>query len=213
MARDDWFRRTTWSAADADAFNARLRRARTTFHKAQYLRIQAYTLGQTRKEPLTRAALDLLQRIFTEFPEPSELASAHLRAAQCHEFLGNIDQAIVHFRCSMDCQTKYPNRDVGVLLEFPWFVVTHKLSPLYAEALSVLQHAHLAFPVQSFKAAAARALVACEHGDSETAAKNAQAALDAAKLEQSQFRNHRPLGLVGKEYQSVIEQLHAIAAV
>jgi len=41
MATEEWFRNTTWNK-DIDAeFEARLKRSRGSFHKAQYLRIQA----------------------------------------------------------------------------------------------------------------------------------------------------------------------------
>jgi tetratricopeptide (TPR) repeat protein len=212
MARDDWFRRTTWSEEDERTFFARLARSRSSFHKSQYLRIQAGSLAATGREPLVRVALDLLQRLFADLPEPSELESAHLQAAQCHEQLGNLLPAVEHFRLARQAQSRYPNSDAGTALEFPWFVVEHRLSSLYDEALDSLRAAHLAFPVQSFKAAAIRAFVAEARNHHQAASQHALEALEAAGRKQSQFRYHRSLGLVGEEYESVIARLRKLAA-
>jgi len=212
MARDDWFRKTTWSDADEDAFFTRLRRSRSVFHKAQYLRLQAHSLAGTEQEPLVRAALALLDRLFTEFPDLSQLAQAHLLAAHCYEQLGEVTRAIDHFRLSRGARSKYPNLDAGTDLEFPWFIVKHDISSLYDEALTTLVTAHLAFPVQIFKASAVRAFIAISRGDSQAAIRHAREALDAVGLEKSQFRYHRNLGIVGEEHRSVVERLSVIAA-
>jgi len=158
-----------------------------------------------------QVALDLLQKLFDEFPDPSQLSSAHLQAAQCYEQLGCIPQAIEHFQRSLDAQALYPNLDPGTALEYPWFVVMHDLKDHYRAALEILDKAHLAFPVQLFKAAAVRAFIAHSNRDG-LATQHATEALAAAGLEQSQFRYHRNLGLVGERYASQIERLRAIAA-
>ena len=210
MARDDWFRRTTWSAADAKEFFARLKRSRPS-SKAQYLRIQAHTLAETRQDALSRVALELLQQLFAEFPESPELASAHLQAARCQDKLGDIQSALSHFRLSLEALAKRPNHDPGTALEYPWFVARRELEDEYDAALDVLKRAHLAFPIQALKAAAIRALIASARGDRQ-AAQYAQEALDAAGLRQSSFRYHRGLGLVGEEYAPYIRHLQSLVA-
>jgi tetratricopeptide (TPR) repeat protein len=212
MARDDWFRRTSWSTGESQDFFAKLARSRSDFHKAQYLRIQALSLAQTKRGPLVRAALDLLRRLFTDVPDGSQLASAHLQAAHCHERLGDIPQAVTHFRLSLEAQSRYPNSDPGTALEFPWFIVEHELSDLYDEALQTLQAAHLAFPVQFFMAAAVRAFIAKSRSEHQNASRHAREALEAAGLTQSQFPYHRSLGIVGKEYQPIVARLSKFAA-
>jgi hypothetical protein len=46
MSKTEWFRRTTWTPEDEASFRARLKRSRGSFHKAQYLRIQAEHLQE-----------------------------------------------------------------------------------------------------------------------------------------------------------------------
>jgi tetratricopeptide (TPR) repeat protein len=211
MERDDWFRKTAWTDSDAHGFFERLNRSRGVDRKAQYLRIQAYTLANTRQEHLVRVALDLLQQLFTEFPEPYELVSAHLQAAQCHEQLGDIRQALDHFHLSLDAQVLAPNSDPGTALEYSWFIASNGIEDRYESAISTLQRAHIAFPVQLFKAAAVRAFIAQARGDSR-AVDYANKALGAADLEQSPFQSHKTLGLIGDDYRLQIERLRTIAA-
>jgi len=212
MGNDDWFRRTTWSEQDQREFFTRLARSRGTFHKSQYLRLQALSLTGTGSEPLIRVALALLQRLVAEYPDPSQLEQAHLQAARCHEQLADLDHAVEHFRLAHRAHSGYPNSDAGTALEFSWFIVEHRLADLYAEALEVLQAAHVAFPVQSFKAAAVRAFVAESRDDPQSARMHALEALEAAGLKKSPFRYHRSLGLVGEEYELAIQRLNELAA-
>ena len=208
MKNEEWFRRTTWSPDAERDFFERLNRARAP-NKAQYLRIQALHLAEAGH---AHAALNLLDRLFAEFPDLVQLAIAHSQAAQCHEHLGNTDEAIREYRLALEVQERFPNVDPGTRLEFPWFVVMKKLEPLYDEALSILESAHIAFPVQVFKAAAIRAFVARERQSQAQASQFAVEALRAAGVEESEFRYHRTLGLVGPEYEHVIEQLAELAA-
>jgi tetratricopeptide (TPR) repeat protein len=212
MTNDDWFRRTTWSDEDRTAFFARLGRSRGASRKAQYLRIQAQTLADTRREPLFRAALELLDRLFAESPEPSQRAAAHHLAATCHEALGDLEEAVHQFRLALAAAAQHRGLDPGTALEFPWFVVEHDLADLYDEALRTLAAAHLAFPVQFFKAAAIRAVIAARQGDHRAASRHATEALEAAGLAEAPFRRHRGLGRVGQEYERALERMTTLAA-
>jgi hypothetical protein len=212
VARDDWFRRTTWTSQDETDFYARLGRSRSPFHKSQYLRLQAGTLLGTGRKPLVLAALRLLDRLFAECPDQSQLESAHLQAAMCYDILGNLEKAIVHFRLAIAAHSGLPNYHSGVSLEFPWFIVQHGLSDHFNEALVVLQSAHIAFPVEMFKAATIRCRIAQAQGDSVLAVQSAREALRAASSTASQFQNHRSLGLVGEKYAPILKELHAVAA-
>jgi hypothetical protein len=212
MRSKDWFRRTTWSDEDRAAFFARLVRSRGAFHKAQYLRIQAHTLAETRQEPLVRAALGLLDRLFVESPDPSQLAAARFLAAKCHELLGNLDEAVNQFRLALTAKAQHRGLDPNTALEYPWFIIEHELTSLYDEAIETLAAAHLAFPVQVFKAAAVRAVVAENHRDHRAASRHAHEALEAAGLKEAPFRYHRELGLVGREYERIIERMSKLAA-
>lgn len=83
MARDDWFRNKTWNAEVAAAFEARLKRSRTSAAKAQYLRIQASGLITSSDAFLRRVGADLTKRVIAEYPEEQ------LQITAAYETLGN----------------------------------------------------------------------------------------------------------------------------
>lgn len=210
MAGEDWFRKTSWSRDDERAFFLQLRELRGAAKNAQLLRIQAYTLARTREERWIRAALGLLALLFDRYPDPSELAAAHLLAAQCHDALGEIELALSHFRASLRAQAGEPGFDPGGAFELAWFVASRKLSQLYDEALRELDRVHPDSPLQRFKAAAVRAFVAESRGEAAAAAEHAREALAAAAKKPSRFRIRGKQGLVGPEYQPVVEQLRLL---
>jgi hypothetical protein len=212
VARDDWCRRKSWSSKDEAEFFARLARSRSPFHKAQYLRIQAGELAAVGRPDLTRVALELLSKHLAEFSDPYAQTQAHFAAAGCHAQLGDNEEAVKHFRLSLKENRQAPHIELGTTLEFPWFVVSRQLTALYDEALGMIESAHIAFPVQSFKAAVVRAVIAECRGETRAAAHYAREALSAAELRESQFRYHRQLGLVGPEYAVIMKRLKKLAA-
>lgn len=125
MARDDWYRRTSWSAPDQADFFARLRRSRTNANKAQYLRIQANYLADA---DLDAAAVELLNLLIRDFPERFELAQAHLQKAECLIELDDREGAIAEFRLSLQGQRDCPNVRTMCWLGFPWYIVGQNLT-------------------------------------------------------------------------------------
>src|SRR5437016_4351602 len=99
MARDEWFRSETWDEPTRVAFEARLARSRTPFHRAQYLRIQGLTLTTTNKRCEVSAGRALLERVITDFPdEVMEVAGAHFALAETFLRDNRTDDAIPHLR-------------------------------------------------------------------------------------------------------------------
>jgi len=210
MGRDDWYRRSSWTEADRLEFYQRLKRSRGSYHKAQYARIQAsYLAGAGHIEP----AIDLLNRLFVEFPHESQLAQAHLQKAQCFITEGRIDDAIQEFRATLEAEKRYPKSRTQVWLDFPWFVVTRAMSDLYGEALEFLESGDrwTMFPVDEYRLAAIRAFMADENGQSELARDFANTALSAATKEYSGFRFHPKVGIVSRQDAEIKRRLERLA--
>jgi hypothetical protein len=199
MARDDWYRRSTWSAADQEDFFARLKRSRTVESKSQHLRIQACHLA---KAGLHAEAADLLDQFFREFADRTELAIAHLQKAQCMIELNRTEAAINEFRASLQAERDFPNSRTGCWLDFPWFIVRQRNAVLYDEALSVLQefvsNSDLMFPIERYKYWTVLALISESRGDNATAKASAISALECEAMSHSGFRYHPDVGLVNK---------------
>jgi tetratricopeptide (TPR) repeat protein len=214
MPRDDWYRHSTWSPADQQDFFARLKRSRTAANKAQYVRIQASCLADAGHH---HAAVELLDLLFREFPERFELAQSRLQKALCLIQLNEPQAAITEFRASLQSQREYPHVATSCWLQFPWFIVRQQLSELYDEALAVLEEfrtdTRLAFPIERYRFAAVRALIAQARNDIESAREFAKVALQCAAAEHSGFRYHPDVGLVETLDANVHNRLRALIGV
>ncbi len=196
MSREQWYRRTTWTEQDRSEFFQRLFRSRGQFHKAQYLRIQAFYLVQAGE---VCPAMELLKRLFDEFAEKSQMPHAHLQMAECHLALNNFDDALDEYRASLAAELKCPGIRTNVWLAFPWLVVVRTMRHLYPEARQFLDwgKSHLAtFPIEQFQLAAIQSFMAADEGQLEAAGQFARIALEAAGRSHSGYRYHAKLGLV-----------------
>jgi tetratricopeptide (TPR) repeat protein len=211
MAKDDWFRRTTWTDQDRDEFQARLARSRGAANKAQYLRIQAYHLAEAREYEV---ALELLEQLLKEYPEAFELEAVYDLQARCFIGLDNIDKAIEAYHSCFEFQKLYPHERTHAKLDYCWLIAINKISHLYAEVEPLLKKYQssisLSFPIQLFKLAATRALIAEEEGRLEYAAMFIKHAMNAAQQNNSGLRYHPNLGLVGEIPREVAQRLAAI---
>src|SRR4051812_28154393 len=103
----EWYRRTTWSAADREDFEAHLTRSRGVYYKSQYLRIQAGHL-QEATPALYREALCLLERVFGEWRHDSQVAGALFQKAECLLEIEGFDVAAPVFREGLEFERQHP---------------------------------------------------------------------------------------------------------
>jgi tetratricopeptide (TPR) repeat protein len=120
MSKTEWFRRSTWSDADREDFNARLKRSRGDGNKAQYLRIQAGHLADAGHHAV---AIELLDRLFAEFPQRIELAQAHSQKAESLAQLGQTEAAVKEYRAALQTERDFPNVQTNAWLDFGWLIV------------------------------------------------------------------------------------------
>jgi tetratricopeptide (TPR) repeat protein len=212
LTMTEWFRRTTWSDADREDFNVRLKRSRGAGNKSQYLRLQAFHLGQAGHHA---GAIELLDRLFVEFPDKIQLAQAHAQKADSLAKLGHIEAAIGEYRASLQAERDYPNVCTNAWLDFGWFVLEMQLTPLYDEVARVLEEFRkkdgIKFPAIEYRYTAILALLADERGEKEQAREFAKQALAEAAKEHSGLRYHPTVGLVGSESNGFLNQLMILA--
>lgn len=213
MGRDDLYRRTTWTPEDQEQFFARLARSRSLGNKSQYARIQGYTLFEA---GLFESAIELFNRVLSEWPSPTELAQTHLHLAQCHAELDHRDDAATHFRAALAAEKAMPNIQTGAWLLYPWFVLSNEITERYDEIERVIcDHEEVRerhFPNEVYRWAAAKALLAERRGDFSAAVHFAKTALAAADQTDSGFRYHPDVGLVKNPAGTIYERLLALAA-
>src|SRR5438876_101532 len=198
MARDSWFRRSTWSPSDRADFAAHMRRSRTAGARAQYLRIQAFHLQHVGPPGMYEAGLELLDQLLEECPERTQLSSAHEQRAECLFQLGRVEEAIAAYRAALEAERNFPNVHGLAYLGFAELVLKLERRKLFPEALSVLAEfsGYELVPINLYRLSAALALLFEAAGEMAKAKSYAQAALAAASAEQSGLRYHQDLGLV-----------------
>ncbi len=188
MSNSDWFRRTTWSTEDREAFFSRLKRCRGSYNKAQYVRIQAWHL-QHASPPDYVAALELLDYFFREYSHPDELSAAYRQKAECLEALGSLEGAVESLRESVKVDLATGPRTTAVF-DYAMLVVSHGLKDRYNEVLEALSKLRdpeplLLFPLMQYQAFAAMAIIGAEDGKLREAQGYAKKALAAWEKHQS----------------------------
>lgn len=198
MSNADWYRRLTWTPADAAEFAERLKRSRSAFHRAQYLRIQAHHLQEAGRPELTTAALTLLDQLIAECARDPAISLAHKQRAECLVDLGRSSEALDAYRAALSARRDAPGWQHDAHLGFAELVIALGRHDLYGEALVALDEFadEGPFPVQRYSSAASRALIAAHLGDHASAAAWARRAIAAADQSESPFPRHRDLGLV-----------------
>ena len=212
MSKLEWFRRTTWTDDDRKDFNARLKRSRGASNKAQYLRIQAYHLAEVGNE---EGSIELLDRLFAEFPDKLQLAQAHQQKGSSLARLSKIEAAIQELRAALQAERDFPNVKTNAWLDFGWLVVEKQLIDLYDEVSRVLQEfrdeSGLTFPATEYRYATIQALLADAKGEEALASEFAKQALAEAAKVHSGLSYHPALGLAGSERNIFEKRLEELA--
>jgi tetratricopeptide (TPR) repeat protein len=213
MPSSEWYRCISWTSTEQAEFEARLKRSRGAFYKAQYLRIQAVTLLATGSPALVPSALALVARLLREYPDEEQLLARTTRA-ECLARLGRWDEALDAYRVALDWERTHSGHHAEAYLDFVHLILYLERRDLYGEAEGVLDAfgGTELFPVSGFRFAAARALLAEYAGDRSRAIRWAQTALEAAARTESGLRYHPDLGLVGSQHTTTVARLRALCA-
>ncbi len=214
MSTKDWFRHTTWTAADQQDFFARLARAHKN-KRPQYLYIQASYLLDTHQRRDVWAALDLLHLCLAEYaPSDDEIENIQHMRARCFEKLGQTDAAIDAYRAALNARQRAPQGRSYAPLDFAYLVVRKHRTGLYAEAMNALTNyadaVILLFPDAQYRYSAACAIIAQETGETERAREFAAKALQAVSKTDSGLSFHPEAGLVANRDKDIESRLKKI---
>jgi len=208
MGREDWYRSKVWDNKTRDAFEARLARSRTPFHRAQYLTIQGGALTSTNKRREVKAGRALLDRVIAEYPEEvMSVANAHFALALSYERENRLGEASEHLRLCLILET---GRNFKHRAELHLAEVLLAGSPSEAElneaaALLDIAAERVFFHVEAWRIAVAHARLSAKLKDAPGAAAWAEQALALLADNRPRLPRHPDVGLITTDADTVDE--------
>ena len=169
----DWYRRKTWTKADEEEFFAKLRRARE-YGRAQYLRVQAIELIETKKEYLLEVAETLLNKILNDYPDKlTEISQTYNSLGEIYKLREDYEKAIQYFQKSLDFEKGFPNVITTAYLNFSETVIRAEKTELFDEVENLLTEKinrdTLKFPIQNYIMYSVMTVISEYKGDFEQA--------------------------------------------
>jgi tetratricopeptide (TPR) repeat protein len=204
----DWYRRKSWTKTDEEEFFAKLSRARKD-GRAQYLKIQAIELVETKDPKLLEAAELLIQKLFADYPDDKLERSSSLETlGDIYKHKQQFDKAIEFYKQAVEFEKTYPNVQTQSYLEYSELVVKLKKQDQYhfAEQIVLKRVKSSMFLVEKYKAFSILSIISNFKGDNEKAKEYAALADKNASAETSGLRHHKYLGVV-TERDSLLDKL------
>ena len=169
----DWYRRKSWTATDEEEYFAKLARARKD-GRAQYLRVQAIELIETKDKNLLSAAATLLNKILRDFPDSRiEKSQAYNSLGEIYKLREDYEKALDYFHKALDFEKEFPNLTTSAYLNFSETVVLAEKTELYDEVVKLLTEKinedTLKFPIQNYIMYSLMAVISKFKGDLEQA--------------------------------------------
>jgi len=196
----DWYRRKTWTNRDEEEFFAKLKRARVG-GRAQYLRVQAIELVETKQKELLAVAESLLNTILTEYPEARIEKSPALNAlGEIYKLRNDYEKALDYYSRSLDFEKVFPNVITSSYLDFAELIIKTSRKDLYETAETLLEKKlkNELLPVTKYKMCAILSIINRGKGNLDKAEHYHDLAEQNANVQTSGLRYHKHLGIVLK---------------
>lgn len=194
----EWYRQKSWSKEEEDYFFNKLGRARKD-GRAQYLKIQAIELVETKEEKLLEVAEFLLNQVLSEYSDdrfnrPGTLVTL----GNIYQLRNNHDKAIDYYKQAIDFETIYPQVQTQAYLYFSELVVKYRKTELYEVAENVLMKKmqEALFSIEQYKGYSILSIINNQKHNKVQAKYFAALAEQNANKESSGLRYHKYLGIV-----------------
>lgn len=205
MGRDDWHRRTTWTAEEREFFEEKLRRARRA-SRPGYLRVQGSTLARSDRTELRAVGRELLRRAIVagESDSPLEAQWARVELAEALAREGDLEDAEHWYRAAAEVQEQHGGYGLNSSCHLGLAEVLLRQHPgdpdVADEAAAALDkaagHNPPLFHADRWRFLVALARIADARGEPERARDFAREALDVASIREPQLSRHPTVGLV-----------------
>ncbi len=209
----DWYRRKTWTKTDEKEYFAKLNRARKD-GRAQYLKIQAIELIDTKNENLIIVAESLLNKYFDEFPEDNFNKSSCLgQLGEIYSLRNDYLKAIEYFKKAIEFEKVYPNVTTQATIKLSEIVIENNIVAEYKYVEKILTNkinskSGLAFNNEKYIVYSILSIINNENGNKKIAKEYAEIAELNTNLESSGFTYHKKLGIVTKRNSILDEKVN-----
>jgi tetratricopeptide (TPR) repeat protein len=204
----EWYRRKTWTKIDEEEFFAKLGRARKD-GRAQYLKIQAIELVDTKNKELLNVAKKLLNKMLTEYPDDNfNKGSALQTLGDIYKLNADYESAIDFYRQALDFEKVYPNVRTQAYLNYSELVVKTNKSELFDELEKILleHYSGMMFLIEKYKVNSILSIINNIKGQQEKAKQYSDLAEQSVSADTSGLRYHKYLGVV-KERDNWLDDL------
>jgi len=204
----DWYRQKNWSKIEEEYFYTKLGRARKN-ERAQYLKIQAIELVETKNHELLNVAETLINKLFSEYPEDKfNRPGALVALGNIYKFREDFNKAIEYYKQAIDFEIAYPQVKTQAYLYFSELVIKTKKTNLYefVEKIILERISTVLFPVEKYMGYSILSIISNFKGESEQAKCFTELSELNASKETSGLRYHKYLGIV-KERDNWLDRL------
>lgn len=194
----DWYRCQTWSKTDEENFFIKLNRAKKD-NRAQYLKIQAVELVETKDLKLLDVAETLLQKMLIDYPGEKIFRAEALRTlGDIYKIRNDYDKAISYYKEALDFEKKFPETETNAYLGYSELVIKTNLTSLFPKVERILkkQEPELFLPEEKYKVYCMLAILSKYRNLPKKAGQYAKLAEENAGAKKSGLRYHKDLGLV-----------------
>ncbi|HEX8017544.1 MAG TPA: hypothetical protein VF465_20115 [Flavobacterium sp.] len=201
----DWYRRKSWSKNDKEEFFIKLSRARKD-GRAQYLKIQAIELVETKEPKLLEVAKELLSKVLNEYPDDNfNKGPVYKTFGDIFQLEKNIEKALEYYKNAVDFEKIYPNVITQSYLDYAEIVVKNQFKDLYptAEEMLINKTSRLLFPIEKYKVFSLLSIINGFYSKIEIAKKYAKLADENAEAKTSGLSYHKYLGVVAERDSSL----------
>ena len=218
MSKEDWYRNTEWNDQIESEFESRLKRSRGNHNKAQYLRIQASYLLDSKKSKVQEKGIEFMERLINSYPE-EEFSTIH-GIEQLGDFYLKkkiFDQAEKHFRKVTEYYYAETRSGTSGLtdLKLCETILKSKQTEKFEEAYQIATEKFnatgdsLLMNSDKYYYFDLMANLCYKMNRKDEASEFAQSAVELSKITEPQFNRHKTVGIV-KVVKEKIERLKRI---
>jgi tetratricopeptide (TPR) repeat protein len=218
MSKEDWYRNTEWNDQIEFEFESRFNRCRGNYHKAQYLRIQASHLLDSKKSKHQEKGIELMERVISKYPE-EKFSTIHGIEQLGEFYLKNesFDKAEKHFREVIDYYyTETRSGTSGLAdLKLCETILKSEQEEKFEEAYEIATKTFKAtggslfFNSDKYYYADLMANLCYKMKRKDEATLFAQTAMELSKITEPQFSRHKTFGII-KIVKEKLERLKKI---